>query len=1478
MALNDLKVLLHSNKKWEGNASGLGNALVKTMECTLNTLLPRAAMNPNPALNLGIGLVNSAPGLAGVQPWPDNAVGRVWHWPLVVQMEVESDDGTGPKMEEQIVRISLIQRETGGWFVMKEAVEALLTLWLFTMKERRLEFIKPQGHGYVKMQPFVRLIGSNTELTRWDIMRWYVGNCSQVYEGTPMTSTEASNNEKQTNEIDIEMGHSVGQVMGIEQVDLRSEDELAKEWEGVQQTPIPHRATMHWHYFRGRELPQVWYEDWPSSRHERYTSLVTTVECTLEEFCAQEILFRFFFAIGTFMREERGIRVLGNTTFSYWNTNSRPLDAKNTAPEKLLKATKFDNSILERIALEAYQSKVCGSLEEAYQCIIPAFSQARVLPEVGEVVSSQVTQIFRELVGKGDWIKACDLYNWVSNSMGFKFPHNSNQDLHDIILFTNFLRKLQQEANTGGTLTNQLAARGEEILKIITEQGFTEQGFQGRDVVQALELMLESLDELDNPIQGGIVGDELTGDDTSTIPTNRRNSQEESAGHGAPEGSGEGSPTTVRPRGSANGGVCKPNLEEFKEEVEKLLPLLGFTPSHESAAGVLGTGALVGADLERGANTPDVLQRRPLHYAAANPTLDRSILEILIRKTNGVNQRDINGNTPLHLAASRNNPKFTAVLRELSLEGDPEMRKKAMVDFNATNGLKRTPLHLAAYKGHQDMVDELIEEGAIIGARDITNRSPLHWAAQGGHLGVVKALIQKGANTKALDAYGRSPLHVAASIANGEVVAELAAHGARLEDVDREGMRALDLVIELLENKQDKKEAWSDLALREGEKTTERFRFLLDTLLISKEKRAKGWTALHCAAHRGEAQAVAALLDLDAKQNASPDTGKRTSNQTDHDQETALHIAARGGHLGVVNILILDKHKCNLRINNRSGEDALMVAVKNKETGVVNVLLEAFQKRTQDICQPVGGGTSLDAMYPLHQAAWHGSLDLVIILIHRGNVDLHQRDRVGMAAIHYAALMGHYRIVEWLLEQSPDLIEAVDKDGDTPLHYAAVGGRVQMVQLLLERYPGHSESDPKFINFVNRTNKQLETPLLCAVKGLTNAGIEKLVLAYKGVPLDTSMWGNLDIATTDWQRALISRICACFPREYLRNITAEDCESLNQGIRNWQEEFVRLLLRIGLGYDALGDKIDNNGETLLHYAAKGLINADIKKLDPSVWKHLDLATTDWLKALVSRICAYFPQEYLSNIAAEDCKSLNQGMRDWQEELVKLLLSIDLGYDALVNEVNHGEAPLHYTAKGSINAGIKKPGRSVWKSLDLATTDWQKALIRRICACFPREWCLNKITAEDYKSLNQGMRNWQEELMSLLLRKEAGGIAPPASEECERKVVELLLDNRANIEATDKDGETPLHLAAKWGRLTITKILLKHLPLPPDQPSERWEKANVCAEDIHKDTTLHLDEAPNTLTEFDPLGSLAVPVVPHIPHKDSGVGTDPSSRA
>ena len=41
---------------------------------------------------------------------------------------------------------------------------------------------------------------------------------------------------------------------------------------------------------------------------------------------------------------------------------------------------------------------------------------------------------------------------------------------------------------------------------------------------------------------------------------------------------------------------------------------------------------------------------------------------------------------------------------------------------------KRSPLHWAAFSGHVDLVEVLLEQGAAIDARNASGQTPLHWA------------------------------------------------------------------------------------------------------------------------------------------------------------------------------------------------------------------------------------------------------------------------------------------------------------------------------------------------------------------------------------------------------------------------------------------------------------------------------------------------------------------------------------------------------------------------------------------------------------------------------------------------------------------------------------------------------------------------------------------------------------------------------
>ncbi|KAH6701290.1 ankyrin repeat protein, partial [Leptodontidium sp. MPI-SDFR-AT-0119] len=74
---------------------------------------------------------------------------------------------------------------------------------------------------------------------------------------------------------------------------------------------------------------------------------------------------------------------------------------------------------------------------------------------------------------------------------------------------------------------------------------------------------------------------------------------------------------------------------------------------------------------------------------------------------------------------------------------------------------KRTPLHLAALEGHEEVVKELLDHGVDTSTADFKGRTALHLAAHGYSLGVLTLLLDKGADMTARDGEGMTPLHLA---------------------------------------------------------------------------------------------------------------------------------------------------------------------------------------------------------------------------------------------------------------------------------------------------------------------------------------------------------------------------------------------------------------------------------------------------------------------------------------------------------------------------------------------------------------------------------------------------------------------------------------------------------------------------------------------------------------------------------------------
>ncbi|GAA6036876.1 hypothetical protein JCM8097_006327 [Rhodosporidiobolus ruineniae] len=99
------------------------------------------------------------------------------------------------------------------------------------------------------------------------------------------------------------------------------------------------------------------------------------------------------------------------------------------------------------------------------------------------------------------------------------------------------------------------------------------------------------------------------------------------------------------------------------------------------------------------------------------------------------------------------------------------------------------PIHLAAQRGHVEVVQWLVEEaGAMPELEDLEGETALHKAAD---LDVVRTLISRGVDIDAADADGWTPLHVAASKGRLEISRLLLDAGASVDQQSKRGYTAL---------------------------------------------------------------------------------------------------------------------------------------------------------------------------------------------------------------------------------------------------------------------------------------------------------------------------------------------------------------------------------------------------------------------------------------------------------------------------------------------------------------------------------------------------------------------------------------------------------------------------------------------------------------------------------------------------------------
>jgi len=177
----------------------------------------------------------------------------------------------------------------------------------------------------------------------------------------------------------------------------------------------------------------------------------------------------------------------------------------------------------------------------------------------------------------------------------------------------------------------------------------------------------------------------------------------------------------------------------------------------------------------------DQNRRTALHWASKSG--DVELTNLLVSQGVNVDALDINGHTPLHLAAIQD--RFLPATIQL-LAGKPN------VNIADQNG--NTALHLAATSGNTEMIKLLIDQTENIDAKNNKGETALHLASYFRYSDIVGILLENNANVNSIDDQAFTALHYSSLPWNNRKVQELLIkHSADLNAVNNEGQTALHL-------------------------------------------------------------------------------------------------------------------------------------------------------------------------------------------------------------------------------------------------------------------------------------------------------------------------------------------------------------------------------------------------------------------------------------------------------------------------------------------------------------------------------------------------------------------------------------------------------------------------------------------------------------------------------------------------------------
>ena len=485
--------------------------------------------------------------------------------------------------------------------------------------------------------------------------------------------------------------------------------------------------------------------------------------------------------------------------------------------------------------------------------------------------------------------------------------------------------------------------------------------------------------------------------------------------------------------------------------------------------------------------------------------------------------------------------------------------------------------------------------------------------------------------------------------------------------------------------------------------------------------------------------------------------------KVDKDGNNLLHRAALEGKIQNLKVF-LENELFDLEAKNDLGETALHCAIRKEKRKAFPILRkygadfsQTFQDKNGKMCSSIS------------------------------------TDKNGNNLLHHAVLKNNIPVVTMFLENNLFDLEAKNKRKETVLHWAARKGNIEVVNLLLEKGTKHEQrtfreqvvtSLDKKTNLLEAKDREGKTPLLTAIRYHHEQVIEQLIMAGADLQATNnrrqqttlhyaSYWGNLNIV-----QLLIEK------NPNLLKAKDKNKETpLFSAIACKHEQVVEQLII----YKADLEARDNDQQTPLHYATRWgntkIVQLLIEK-NPSILEAKDkYGRTPLFSAILS------------------------GNEQVVEEVIKS------GADLEARDKYRQQTPLHYASSEQGNIKIvqllleKKP-----ILLETKNKDGNTPLYESVDFVHWPDVGIDWYNYESVKflhgagaNLNTTNKNGKTPLHAAVSKSHPGD--PREELENNKRMVEFLLKNKANIAARDKHGNIPLHDAGHNINCHIVKLLI-----------------------------------------------------------------------